>query len=1050
MKNINKVLLISFLFPSKKKFKQTSILLISLLLLSSSLVAQSKHIIKGVVVDNANQPLIGATVIVKDVKNSGVITDLDGHFSLSVPAGKNTLVISYLGYQALDVNIAGKSLITVTLNEDNIKMDEVVVVGYGSQKKESVVGAISQAKGSELEKSGGVSSLGAALTGNLAGVITVASTGSPGQEDPKIYIRGLSTWNNSDPLILVDGIERPMNSVDIGSVESISVLKDASATAVFGTRGANGVVLITTKRGKEGKAVIRVTVNATMKTPSELAGKMDSYDALGVRNNAIENELGLFPTAWAQYQPQGVRDLYRNQTTDLQRETYPNVDWRNTLVKKSAMSYNTSLNVSGGNSSVKYFTAVDYLSEGDILNKIDNGKTYNTGYGYQRLNVRNNLDINLTKTTVLTANLAGSYGVRQDAYNQDSWEYRIWQAIYSSAPNNFLPRYSDGSWGYYKPDAVGSLNSTNTLGNNGVRNTTTTRINTDFTLKQDLSMILTGLKAEGTLSYDNSFVNQGGIYDDGNVQETYVDPLTGQVSQSKYLGSNQFDWIPPRWSTNGDGTLNASTYRKTYYKLQLDYARKFGKHDVTAMGLFSRDQQATGSEFIHSREDWVSRVTYNYAAKYFAEFNGAYNGSEKFGPSNRFAFFPSGAVGWMISEEQFMKKLEFLDMLKFKASYGLVGDDSQSGRWLYMTTWAYGGVGGAAGVSNLGSNAGDTSPAAFTWWRESVIGNEDIHWEKVAKQNYGVDFSFLHGLLSGSANYFSDYRTDILLSGSSRSVPSYFGGTPATANLGRVRTTGYELELHVNKALSKDLRLFGDFSMTHSKDKILDADDPQLKDAYLKQLGKQIGQTYSGISSGYYNNWDQVYGSTKLNTADGNKLPGYYNLVDYNGDGVIDSKDNVPYGYSDRPQNTYNAKVGFDWKHFSMFVQFYGVNNVTRYVNLTSLSAKFDRVYTQETFWTKDNLNADVPYPRWNATLNNSGTQFLYDASYLRLKNMEIAYTFDQSMVRKLGLGSLRVYLNGDNLLLWTQMPDDREANNGSNSAYPTVRRINLGLNITL
>jgi hypothetical protein len=383
-------------------------------------------------------------------------------------------------------------------------------------------------------------------------------------------------------------------------------------------------------------------------------------------------------------------------------------------------------------------------------------------------------------------------------------------------------------------------------------------------------------------------------------------------------------------------------------------------------------------------------------------------------------------------------------MLKFKASYGEVGDDSGSGRWLYLTQWGYG------NVSNLGSLSGDKSPAAYTWWTESSIGNPDIQWEKVAKQNYGVDFSILHGLISGSANYFNDYRTNILLSGASRAVPSYFGGVPATANLGRVRTTGYELELHFNKALSKDFRVFADFSMSHAKDKILEADDAILKDAYLKSAGKQIGQTYSGISSGYYNNWDQVLGSTKLNTADGNKLPGYYNLVDYNGDGVIDTKDNVPYGFTDRPQNTFNTKVGFNWKHFDMFVQFYGVNNVTRYVNIQSLSAKFDRVFTQESFWTKDNVNSDVPYPRWNATLNNSGTQFLYDASYLRLKNMEIAYTFDQSMVKKLGLSSLRVYVNGDNLYLWTKMPDDRESNNGSNSAYPTVKRFNLGLNITL
>ena len=1057
MENINKILLIEFLNSTKKKLKLTSMLLLSILFLSSSLVAQNKSVIKGLIVDETNQPLIGATVIVKNVKNSGVISDVNGRFTLNIPEGKITLVVSYIGYTSQEVNVTDSRSITVKMVGNSLNMDEVIVVGYGSQKKESVVGAISQTKGEILEKTGGVSSLGAALTGNLPGVITVASTGSPGQEDPKIYIRGVSTWNNSDPLILVDGIERPMNSVDIGSVESISVLKDASATAVFGVKGANGVVMITTKRGKEGKAVIRVTANATMKVPSTLANKMDSYDALGVRNNAIENELGLFPTAWAQYTPQSLRNQYRNQTTDLQRETYPNVDWQNTLVKKSAMSYNTSLNISGGTSSVKYFTAVDFLSEGDILNKIDNGKTYSPGYGFQRINVRNNLDINLTKTTILTANLAGSYGVRQDAYGQDDWEYRIWQAIYSSAPNNFLPRYSDGSWGYYKPDAVGSINSTNTLGNNGVRKTTTTRINTDFTLKQDLSMILKGLKAMGTLSYDNTFSHRGGIYDDGNVQETYVDPLTGQISNSKYLGLNQFDWIAPRWRTIQDGVdqndntklddwMNKQTYRKTYYKLQLDWSRQFGKHEITAMGLFSRDQYATGSEFIRLREDWVSRVTYNYASKYFAEFNGAYNGSEKFGPNNRFAFFPSGAIGWMVSEEPFMKKLEFLDMLKLKASYGEVGDDSGLSwlRWLYMTQWTYG------NVSNLGSNPGDKSPTAYTWWTESKIGNPELRWEKVAKQNYGVDFSFLHGLLSGSVNYFNDYRTDILLQGANRAVPSYFGGTPATANLGRVRTTGYELELHANKAISKDFRVFADFSMTHSKDKILESDDPLLKDAYLKQAGKQIGQTYSGISNGYYNNWDQVYGSTKLNTADGNKLPGYYNLVDYNGDGVIDTKDNVPYGYPERPQNTYNAKIGFNWKHFDMFVQFYGVNNATRYVNLTSLSAKFDRVYTQGSFWTKENMNSDVPYPRWNATLNNSGTQFLYDASYLRLKNMEIAYTFDQSLTKSLGLSSLRVYLNGDNLFMWTNMPDDREVNNGSNSAYPTVRRINMGLNITL
>jgi TonB-linked SusC/RagA family outer membrane protein len=1005
-------------------------------------MAQNKRVIKGQVIDDKKQPLIGATVLVKGLKTAVAVTDIDGNFSLSVPTDKQILVVSFISYQTKEINISGKKSVTVVLEENSVGLGEVVVVGYGSQKKESIVGAITQTKGEVLEKTGGVSSLGAALTGNLPGVITVATTGSPGQEDPKIFIRAASTWNNSDPLVLVDGIERPMNSVDISSVESISVLKDASATAVFGVKGANGVIMITTKRGKEGKAEIRITANATMKVPSTLAGKYDSYDALSVRNSAIERELGIVPSSWSDYKPTDILNKYRNPSSIQEAEQYPNVDWTNTLVDKTAMSYNTSLNVSGGTSFVKYFTAIDYLSEGDILKKIDSGKSYDPGYGFRRINVRSNLDFNLTKTTVLSTNLSGSYGVRKDAYGQDSWEYRIWQSIYSSPPDVYMPRYSDGSWGYYPTDPVSTINSALTLANNGARKTTTSRIYTDFTLKQDLSMILNGLRAMGTLSFDNSFVSQGGIYDNGSAQETFIDPVTGGVTNSKYLGTNQFDWIPSRWSTNADGALDNSTTRKMYYKLQMDYAKKIGKHDVTVMGLFSRDQYAGGSEFPHYREDWVSRATYNYASKYFAEFNGAYNGSEKFGPNNRFAFFPSGAVGWMVSEENFMKKMNFLDMLKLRVSYGQVGDDNVYDRWLYMTQWAYG------GNSPLGANAGENSP--YTWWKESKIGNSDIHWEKVTKTNWGADYSFLKGLISGSVDVFNDYRTDILLGGGSRSVPSYFGGTPATANIGKVRVKGYELSLRFNKNLSKEFRLFGDFSMTHAKDKVIEADDPQLKADYLKSAGKQIGQFRSQVSSGYYNTWDEVYGSTKLNTYDAEKLPGNLNMVDYNCDGVIDDKDVVPSGYPERPQNTYNARIGFEWKGFSMFVQFYGVNNCNRYVSLSSFSNHLDRVYEQGSFWSKDNTNADVPMPRWNSHMNYSGTTYLYDGSYIRLKNMEVAYTFDKSWVKNIGLSSLRIYLNGDNLFMWTKMPDDREVNMGASSAYPTVRRFNMGLNITL
>jgi TonB-linked SusC/RagA family outer membrane protein len=1049
-KRIRKLYQAVSLLNSRWKSVLTRFLFLFLFLCSSQVFAQQKNIVRGLIVDEKQIPVIGATIVLKGNASVGTVTNINGEFSFNIPAGKQTLVVSFVGMESQEIE-ASQDLIKVVMKESNIQVDEVIVVGYGSQKKESVVGAISQTKGEVLERAGGVSSVGAALTGNLPGVITVATQGTPGNEDPKIYIRGQSTWNNSDPLILVDGIERKMSSVDISSIQSISILKDASATAVFGVKGANGVILITTKRGQEGKADIRVSASATVKIPSRLAGKYDSYDALRTRNLAIERELALYPSSWDEYTPYGELEKYRNPANAEEAERYPNVDWAEELVKHYAMSYNANVNFSGGTSFVKYFSDVDFLNEGDILKKFENSKSYDPGYGFNRINVRSNLDFNLTKTTVLTTNLSGSYGVKQDAWNQDDWEYRIWQSIYSSPPDIYYPRYSDGAWGYYPPDQVSTVNSLATMANNGIRKITTTRINTDYTLKQDLSMILKGLNAKGTISFDNTFMSVGGIYDNGDILNKYINPVTGEVTYNKYLGRNQFDWIPTRWSPNADASYtkfgSSQNTRKLFYQLQLDYAKKFGKHDVTVMGLFSRDKNATGSEFEHFREDWVYRTTYNYASKYFAEFNGAYNGSEKFGPNNRFAFFPSGAIGWMISEENFMKNLKFLNTLKLRVSYGQVGDDNvdivKYGRFLYSTQWAYG------GNSPLGAKSGDVSP--YSWWTVSKIGNPDIHWEKVTKTNFGADFSFLDGLFAGSADIFNDYRTDVLLAGDKRAEPSYFGGTPPMGNLGKVRVKGYEFELRVNKTFSNKLRLWGNFSMGHSKDKIIEADNPKLLDDYKKSEGKQIDQTYSQISSGYYNTWDETYGSTKLNTYDAEKLPGNLNIVDFNGDGVIDDYDNVPYGYPERPQNNYNATVGFEWKGFSAFVQFYGVNNCNRYVSLGSFSGHLDRVYDLGTFWTKDNTIADAPMPRWNSHMNYSGTTYLYDGSYVRLKNAEVAYTFtDQAWLKKIGIRSFRIYLNGDNLLLWTKMPDDREVNLGSATAYPTVRRINLGLNINL
>ncbi|MBK5721683.1 TonB-dependent receptor [Dysgonomonas sp. Marseille-P4677] len=1030
-----------------------------LLLTCLTVYAQKENGLKGNVVDEKGEPLIGANITLKGNSTIGAISDFDGNFSVIVPSGIKTIIVSFIGMTTQEVNIEGKKDITIVLQENNAILDEVVVVGYGQQKKASIVGAITQTTGKVLERAAGISDIGAALTGNLPGVITTQSTGMPGEEEPKIVIRGASSWNNSDPLVLVDGIERPMNSIDVSSVESISVLKDASATAVYGVKGANGVILITTKRGSEGSAKIDVGFNATLKTPSKLPNKLDSYDALVARNVAIEHELALTPSSWEYIKPQSFIDNYRNQTSIEQRERYPNVDWQDELFKDAAMSYNANINVSGGTKYVKYFASADYVHEGDLFRVFDNGRNYNAGYGYDRINVRSNLDFQITNTTVFKVNLAGSTGIKKTPWGQtdnSTWAVaQQWSGAYNIAPDVFLPKYSDGSWGYY-PSISNVTNSASNLSLGGTMQTTTTRINTDFTLEQDLKFITKGLTARATIAWDNTFVEyERGINDLYNsAQGKWIDPETGLVYyQNNYDANNKFDWMQGvNWSTSGGSVNNNATVRNLYYQAQLNWGRKFGSHNITAMGVFSRQEEAQGSVMPIYREDWAFRTTYDYADKYFIEYNGAYNGSDKFSKENRFAFFNSGAIGWMVSGERFMENLKFIDMLKLRASYGEIGDDNLGGnrfdsarRWLYMTQWAYGG--------NTTIDLNQTA-SPYTWYRKSALGNMDVKWETVKKLNVGADYSFLDGLFIGSVDIFRDERRDILVWGDDRSVPSYLGATPPTANMGKVRTNGYELELRISKTLPNQMRLWSNFSMTHAKNKILQKDDQALRPAYQKATGYSIGQYTSYIDDGYVNTYDQLYGSTRHDTNDSQKLPGDYYIIDFNGDGVIDNKDQVPYQYSSTPQNTFNATIGFDWKGFSAFVQFYGVTNVTRDVTLTSFGNKLNTVYDMGSWWSKENTSADVVVPRWSSSPSyNSGTQFLYDGSYIRLKNAEVAYTFTNGWIKKLGINNLKIYLNGNNLWIWTRMPDDREANlsgAGFLGAYPTVKRYNMGIKFTL
>lgn len=1016
--------------------------------------------VRGTVVDDTGEPLIGATIALKG-GSAATASDIDGNYSLQVPDLKTAVLkVSYVGYLPQEIKVNGRSTVDVTLQTNAEQIEEVVVVGYGQQKKASVVGAITQTTGEVLERAAGIHDISAALTGNLPGVVTMQSSGMPGEESAKITIRGASSWNNSDPLVLVDGIERDMNSVDVGSVKSISVLKDASATAVYGVKGANGVILITTKRGEEGRAKIDVSFTATLKSASKLPNKFDSFDALAARNKAVVHELGLMPSSWSYMTPYETLLKYRNPANLEEFERYPNVDWQDYLFKDAAMAYNGAVSISGGTRFVKYFAAIDFVHEGDLFRNFDNHRGYETGFGYNRINARSNLDFQLTKTTTFKVNLSGSNGQKRSTwpndgsgFNQGNWnDVQVWAGAYNIAPNVFRPIYADGSYGYYPAFSSQVTNSADLLANGGAFKTTATRINTDFVLEQNLDFITKGLNFRGMISWDNQFREQGrGVSDLYNgPQYKWIDPATGAVTKKNPTETtSQFDYLPgSKWSTQAGSVSNGNTLRNLNYQLQLNWNREFGVHNVGLTGVWTRQETAIGSMIPMYREDWVFRATYNFADRYFVEYNGAYNGSEKFKKGKRFGFFNSGAIGWRVSQEKFWEGLrDWWEELKIRASYGEIGDDS-GGRYLYMDEW---GTGGNTSMDITGYD----NRSMYTFYYLSKLGNPDAGWEKVKKFNLGIDYAFLNNMFAGSVEIFKDKRDGILINGNDRAMPSYFGQTPPTANLGKAESKGFEVEVRFSKNINRNMRVWANLSMTHAANKIIDRDDPALKPAYQKQAGYVIGQTHSYLDKGFLNSFDDIYGSPSHDVNDASRLPGDYYIVDFNGDGVVDNKDSVPYGYSGTPQNTYNATIGFEWKGFSCFAQFYGVTNVTREVSLVSFGNHIDNVYNIGDWWSGETGTGDILIPRWYSTVSgySNGTQYLYDGSYVRLKNVELAYTFTNGWIKKLGLSYMKLYLNGNNLWVWSRMPDDRESNfsGGSGSgAYPTMRRFNFGVRFSL
>jgi TonB-linked SusC/RagA family outer membrane protein len=1002
--------------------------------------------VKGTVTEaDTGMPVAGANIIEQDGAN-GAMTDFDGEFILNVKADA-TLIVSYLGFVTQKIAVNGKTEINIVLESEVFGLGEVVVVGYGKQKKESVVGSIVQVTGEKLMESGGVSTVGQALTGRLPGVSTISSTGRPGEESPDIFIRGKSSWNGSgQPLILVDGIERSMNDVNSNDVESISVLKDASATAVFGVKGANGVILITTKRGKIGKAQLSLTASSTLKKPSKLPGKYDSYNGIKVANESIERSVSANEGAWGFYVPESIADRYRNPINDTDKYVYPNVDWIDMTQKDFAMDYKLDLSVRGGTETVKYFGAINYNHVGDIYDgkAFDSGRGYNTDFSYNRFNFRSNIDFDITKSTRLSVNLSGYYGVQGGTSVDRSL---LNNSIYELAPDLFYPLYPDGTYGRADPNRYDILNPAVSLTARSDVNEHRVQVNTDFVLQQKLDFITEGLSFRGSFSFDNNFRGNEGINDpkidadDNVVFKIYNDD--GSFYYVTPPGENQFDYVVQPWSRGGLTINDANSSRRLFYQLSFNYDRVFGeKHTVGLLALMNREEYAIGSMFPRYREDWVARATYNYDNRYFIDVNGAYNGSEKYGPGFRFDLFPSVALGWMVTNENFMNGTDsWLNKLKIRGSYGVVGDDSSGGRWGYVSQW---GSGGSAYLNN--SDKWSKSP--YTFYKEATIGNPNLQWETSQKANIGFELAVLNNMFTLDVDFFKEDRDNIVIPANDRSVPSFFGFQPPDANLGKTSVKGLELVLNYKQQLTDNWSVNGNLAYTYTKDEIIYKEDPELRPSYQKEAGFAIGQPRELIRGDLLMNWDDVYGSYPRESNQSARRPGFYDEQDWNMDGFVSADyDQVPFGYTERPLNTYNLTLGANYKKFSFSVQFYGVNNATKsYQDRTFVEQSHLYFDFLSDYWSKENPDGEHVLSGFNNTQHSTDSyRQWYDASFIKLQNMEFAYTFASK-----GDSSYRVFLNGNNLAFWSKLPDDRLSNEDGNfrGSYPSFRRINLGVNI--
>ena len=1000
-------------------------------------VDREEIIVTGLVTDESHEPLVGVNVVIQDRPGLGAITDINGKFKIKMEPYLR-LVISFIGFETQEILIKEQKTIKVVMKEAKATaLDEVVVTGTGEQRKLTMTGAVTNVDVSTLKTSS--SSITNALAGNVAGVLARQTSGMPGENRSEFWIRGISTFGaGSSALVLVDGFERSMNEINIEDIETFTVLKDASATAIYGSRGANGVVLITTKRGKEGKVHIDAKVETTYNTRTYTPELVDGYTYATLMNEAriTRNQIPFYSD----------EDLHLL-ANGLDKDLFPNVDWMGMLLKKGAPTYRATLNINGGGSLARYYVSASYVKEAGMYNVDEGLKDYDTNSSYHRWNYRVNVDMDITKSTLVRVGIAGSL----DKMNQPGVGNSVWESVMGYSPITSPVLFSDGRIPAYG-NSDGRMNPWAASTQTGYQEHWNNKMLADITLEQKFDFITKGLKFVGRFGMDTNnaqWNNRKKLPEMWKVEQNR--DSDGKLVPTKVRGE---EIMSQQSSSTGE--------RKEYLEAELHYNRSFSDHLIGGVLKYTQDKiinTTSNSDVIQGidrrHQGLAGRFTYGWKYRYFVDFNFGYNGSENFAPNHQFGFFPAYSAAWNIAEEPIVKKhLKWMNMFKLRYSYGKVGNDTMNDRFPYLPSFG--------NSSGNGFNYSDLETSYFyDGLTYTKYATTNVTWEIATKHDIGIDFSLWDDRFTGTIDYFYERRDGIYQSRSFIPVSVGLNSSLSYAtNVSAVSSRGLDGNFGFKQKIGNvNLTLRG--NITYSKSKILEYDEEVTNYKYTLATGFQVSQPRGLIAEGLFKDYDDIRNSAKQTWGD--VMPGDIKYRDVNGDGIVNDKDYVPIGATNRPNLIYGFGFSAQWKGFDVNVLFQGAGKSTFFIDGYTVYPFKDGdwgniltdVVKSNRWILGENEDPNAKYPRLSYGGNNnnyqSSTYWMRNGSYLRLKNLEVGYTIPKSIVNKIRLNNIRIYFMGTNLVTFSSFKLwDPELGSSNGQVYPLSKAYTLGLTINI